>query len=209
MLQAVGAGILAPLALATTAMVFPPEQRGLGLATIAVVANVAAAIGPLLGGALVEYASWHWIFAINVPIGVAGVLLALRDHARDLRPDRRAQRRLVGMVLIGGAVFCLTYGAGGGPTRAAGDRPTIVALFAASVLLAAGFAASQRYGRSPMLTRGLVRNRQFMGASARLRAVRDGGDGAAVPGGDRLREPVGLLADRGRARDRRRSPSSA
>ena len=53
-LQAVGAGILAPLALATTAMVFPPDRRGLGLATLAVVANVAAAIGPLLGGFLVE-----------------------------------------------------------------------------------------------------------------------------------------------------------
>src|SRR5688572_18837339 len=76
--QAVGAGILAPLALATTAMVFPPEQRGLGLATIAVVANAAAAIGPPLGGALVELASWHWIFAINVPIGIAGIAMAAR-----------------------------------------------------------------------------------------------------------------------------------
>ena len=58
-LQAVGAAVLAPLALATTAMVFPPEQRGLGLALMAVVANGAAAIGPPLGGVLVEYASWH------------------------------------------------------------------------------------------------------------------------------------------------------
>src|SRR6266511_374061 len=65
-LQAVGAGVLAPLALATTALVFPPKQRGLGLALIAVVANVAAALGPPVGGVLVEYASWHWIFAINV-----------------------------------------------------------------------------------------------------------------------------------------------
>ena len=75
--QGVGAGILAPLALATTAMVFPPAQRGLGLAMMAVVANGAAALGPPIGGVLVEFAGWpwdagwHWIFMINVPIGVA------------------------------------------------------------------------------------------------------------------------------------------
>src|SRR5215212_4089078 len=71
--QAVGAGILAPLALATTALVFPPAQRGLGLAMMAVVANAAAALGPPIGGVLVELASWHWIFLINVPIGVFGI----------------------------------------------------------------------------------------------------------------------------------------
>src|SRR3954449_7842691 len=59
-IQAVGAAVLAPLALATTALVFPPRQRGLGLALMAVVANTAAAVGPPIGGLLVEYASWHW-----------------------------------------------------------------------------------------------------------------------------------------------------
>src|SRR5919197_4229568 len=55
-IQGVGAAVLAPLALATTALVFPPRQRGLGLALIAVVANVAAALGPPIGGVLLEYA---------------------------------------------------------------------------------------------------------------------------------------------------------
>ena len=87
-----GAGILAPLALATTALIFPPHQRGLGFALMAVVANAAAAIGPPLGGVLVEYASWHWIFAINVPIGIARHRARAADHARDLRPERERAR---------------------------------------------------------------------------------------------------------------------
>src|SRR5919201_6809648 len=82
--QAIGAGILAPIALAMTTLVFPPAQRGLGLAMMAVVANTAAAFGPPIGGLLVEFAGWpwsagwHWIFLINVPIGILGIVLTLR-----------------------------------------------------------------------------------------------------------------------------------
>ena len=68
-IQGVGAGILAPLGFAITVLVFPPEQRGRGLALIAVVALVSSALGPVLGGVLIEIASWHWIFLINIPVG--------------------------------------------------------------------------------------------------------------------------------------------
>ena len=162
--QAVGAGVLAPLALATTALVFPPRQRGLGLALIAVVANTAAALGPPIGGALVELASWHWIFAVNVPIGIAGVLLALRVMPESYDLTAHARVDWIGMALIGASVFCLTYGLveanswGWGSAR-------IVGLLAASAVFAAAFAASQRFGRWPMLARSLVSNRQFMGGS--------------------------------------------
>ena len=71
-IQGVGAGILAPLGFAMTVLVFPPEQRGRGLALIAVVALVSSALGPVLGGVLVEIASWHWIFLINIPFGILG-----------------------------------------------------------------------------------------------------------------------------------------
>jgi EmrB/QacA subfamily drug resistance transporter len=171
--QAVGAGILAPLALATTALVFPPHQRGLGLAMMAVVANAAAALGPPIGGVLVELANWpwdagwHWIFMINVPIGVLGVALALRVLPETRDPHAGTDVDWWGMVTLGGAVFCLTFGLVEGNSRGWGS-PLIVGLFAASALFALAFALTQRYGRYPMLTRGLVKNRQFMGASTSL-----------------------------------------
>jgi EmrB/QacA subfamily drug resistance transporter len=166
-IQAVGAAVLAPIALATTAMIFPPKQRGLGLALMAVVANTAGAIGPPLGGVLIEYASWHWIFLINVPIGIAGVLLGLRVMPETF--DLTAHRRVdwIGMTLIGAAIFCLTYGLVEANQRGWGS-PLIVGLLAGSVVLAAAFAHSQRRGRSPMLVPALTANRQFMGASTAM-----------------------------------------
>jgi MFS family permease len=148
-------------------MVFPPEQRGLGLALMAVIANSAGALGPLIGGALVEYASWHWIFAINVPVGIAGVVLALRimPETFDLTAGRRVD--VAGMVLIGGSIFCLTYGLVEANNAGWGSAQTVL-LLGGAIVLAAGFAASQRLGRSPMLVPALTRNRQFMGASATM-----------------------------------------
>lgn len=162
--QAVGAGILAPLALATTTLVFPPHQRGLGLALMAMIANLAAAIGPPLGGVLIEVASWHWIFLINVPIGVVGVALALRvmPETYDLTATRRVD--WVGMTLIAASVFALTYGLVEANSRGWGSA-VIVSLLAGSAVLGAAFAISQRIGRAPMLSAALVRNRQFTGAS--------------------------------------------
>ena len=163
-IQGLGAGVLAPLALALTALIFPPQQRGLGLALLAVVANAAAAIGPPLGGVLLEVASWHWIFLVNVPIGLIGIFMTVRvmPETYDLQAGRQVD--LVGMTLLGAAVFALTYALVEANDIGWGSAQ-IVGLFAASVVLTAAFGLSQRYGRFPMLTKALVRNRQFVGAS--------------------------------------------
>jgi EmrB/QacA subfamily drug resistance transporter len=163
-IQGVGAGILAPLGFAMTVLVFPPEQRGRGLALIAVVALVSTALGPVLGGVLVEIATWEWIFLINIPFGVLGVLLCLRwwPETWDLSAGRKVDVR--GMLLLGAAVFCLTV-ALVEANPFGGDLPLWLSLMQAAILLGAAFVWWERRAPNPMITPGLIANRQFRNAN--------------------------------------------
>ena len=162
--QGVGAGILAPLGFAITVLVFPPEQRGRGLALIAVVALVSSAAGPVLGCVLIEIASWHWIFLINIPVGIAGVLLAWRwwPETWDLSAGREVDVR--GMVLLGLAVLCLTI-ALVEANPFAGHLALWLSLMQAAILLGLAFFWWERRAPSPMITPGLLQNRQFRNAN--------------------------------------------
>ena len=74
--QGVGAAIATPLTLTLLAEAFPPDQRGVALGVWSGISGIAVALGPLVGGAVMQLASWHWIFWINVPIGAVLVPLA-------------------------------------------------------------------------------------------------------------------------------------
>ena len=163
-IQGAGAGILAPLGFAITVLVFPPEHRGRGLALIAVVALVSSALGPVIGGTLVEIASWHWIFLINIPFGIVGILLCLRwwPETWDLSAGREVDLR--GMLLLGGAVFCLTV-ALIEANPFGGDLPLWLSLMQAAILLGAAFIWWERRAPNPMITPGLIANRQFRNAN--------------------------------------------
>jgi EmrB/QacA subfamily drug resistance transporter len=163
-IQGAGAGILAPLGFAITVLVFPPEQRGRGLALIAVVALVSSALGPVIGGTLVEVASWHWIFLINIPFGILGILLCLRwwPETWDLSAGREVDLR--GMLLLGGAVFCLTVALiEANPFD--GDLALWLSLMQAAILLGAAFIWWERRAPNPMITAGLLANTQFRNAN--------------------------------------------
>src|SRR6188472_1749926 len=75
--QGVGAALLTPQTLSTITRVFPPERRGVALSVWGATAGVATLVGPLAGGVLVDGLGWQWIFIVNVPIGVVGLVLAL------------------------------------------------------------------------------------------------------------------------------------
>jgi EmrB/QacA subfamily drug resistance transporter len=164
-LQGVGAGILAPLGFAMTVLVFPPQQRGFGLALIAVVALVSSAAGPVIGGALIEIASWHWIFLINIPFGILGVILAWRWWPETWDPSAVGKQVDVrGMLLLGGAVLFLTM-ALIEANPFAGDLPLWLSLMQGAILLGVLFFWWERRAPDPMITPGLLANQQFRNAN--------------------------------------------
>jgi EmrB/QacA subfamily drug resistance transporter len=164
-IQGAGAGILAPLGFAMTVLVFPPQQRGFGLALIAVVALVSSAFGPVLGGVLIEIASWHWIFLINIPFGIIGIVLALRwwPETWDLSAVGK-QVDVRGMFLLGGAVLFLTM-ALVEANPFGGDLPLWLSLMQGAILLGVLFFWWERRAPDPMITPGLLANRQFRNAN--------------------------------------------
>ena len=90
-IQGVGAAIVTPLTLTLLAEAFPAEKRGLAIGAWSGISGLGVALGPVVGGAVVDGISWHWIFWINVPIGLALIPLA-RAHA-DREPRPRAPAR--------------------------------------------------------------------------------------------------------------------
>src|SRR6267154_3673782 len=97
-LQGVGGALLTPQTLAIIASLFPPERRGAAFGIWGAVAGLATIAGPTVGGAIVTYISWQWIFFVNVPIGIVA-LIATFAIIPDLRPGRRHGWDILGIVL--------------------------------------------------------------------------------------------------------------
>src|SRR5918912_1749170 len=88
-LQGIGGAIVAPLTLTLLAEAFPPERRGAALGIWSGISGMGVALGPLVGGAVVDGLSWHWIFWINVPLGAALLPLAALLLRESHGPSRR------------------------------------------------------------------------------------------------------------------------
>jgi EmrB/QacA subfamily drug resistance transporter len=116
------------------------------------------ALGPLVGGAIVEGVAWNWIFWVNVPIGIALIPLALFGLKESHGPDRRLDMVGLGLVSVGlfGIVWALINGNGEGWTS-----PPIVGAFAIGALFLLGFVAWERRSPAPMLPLRFFRSRSF------------------------------------------------
>jgi len=106
--QGAGAALVTPLTLTLLAEAFPPERRGVAIGVWSGVSGVAVALGPLVGGAVVETVSWHWIFWINVPIGLLLLPLAARVLTESHGPYGTLDMR--GLLLGSGGAFGVVFG---------------------------------------------------------------------------------------------------
>jgi EmrB/QacA subfamily drug resistance transporter len=156
--QGVGAAIVTPLTLTLLADAFPPERRGIALGVWSGISGVAVALGPLVGGAVIQASSWHWIFWINVPIGLVLVPLAATRLAESHGPSRRLD--LPGLALASGGLFGVIFGLVRSQSLGWGSSEVLIALIAGALLVAA-FIAYELRAAAPMLPLAFFADRGF------------------------------------------------
>jgi EmrB/QacA subfamily drug resistance transporter len=156
--QGAGAALVTPLTLTLLAAAFPAERRGMALGVWSGISGSAVAIGPLVGGAVVQGISWHWIFWINVPIGL--VLLPLA--AVRLRESRGPYGTLdlPGLALASTGAFGVVFGLVRAQSLGWTSTPVLASLIAGATLLAL-FVAWERRAREPMLPMAFFSKRAF------------------------------------------------
>ena len=136
--QGLGAALIMPLSLSLISQAFPPEERGRALGIWSAVSVSGLALGPVVGGLLVEYATWNWIFLINVPVGVAAFLVTSATVRETRDTSGTVATDIPGTALITGAIAALTYGLIEAGSRGWGDQ-LILASFAVAAVLGAAF----------------------------------------------------------------------
>jgi EmrB/QacA subfamily drug resistance transporter len=163
-LQAIGGSMLNPVAMSIIRNVFEdPRERAQAIGLWAGVVGISMALGPLLGGALVDGPGWRWVFLVNVPIGLLAIALTAlfvpeSRAARPRRPDP------VGQVLVFAMLFCLTYAIIEAP-QAGWGSPEIVALLLVALAALATFVPYELRRREPLIEPRFFRSAPFAGAT--------------------------------------------
>jgi EmrB/QacA subfamily drug resistance transporter len=161
--QGIGAAIVTPLSLTILTGAWPAQRRGAIVGIWGGIAGLAVAAGPLVGGAVVYGLNWHWIFWVNVPIGLAAAVGSLAKLSETRGPATRLD--IPGVVLVtagaGGILWGLVRGG-----EAGWGTGEVIAAFVAGAAALAGFAAWERRAPEPMLPWQLMRIRSFAAANA-------------------------------------------
>jgi EmrB/QacA subfamily drug resistance transporter len=164
MLQAVGGSMLNPVAMSIIRNVFhDPRERAQAIGVWGATVGVSIAMGPVIGGALVQSVGWRAIFWVNIPIGVAAILLAARFVPESKAPHARAFDP-VGQILVMAVLFSLTYAIIEGP-KAGWSSTEIIGLFALAIVGIVGILWYEPRRREPLLELRFFRSVPFSGAT--------------------------------------------
>jgi len=161
-LQGMGAAIVTPLSLTILTAAFPPARRGAIVGLWGGIGGLAVAGGPLVGGAITQGLDWHWIFWVNVPIGLAAAVLSVFFLAESRGPTTRFD--LPAVALVSAGACSLVWGLVHAGDQGWGNAGTLVALGLGVALLAA-FVAWEQRASAPMLPLRLFRNQRFTAAN--------------------------------------------
>ena len=169
--QGIAGALLTPSSLAVIAATFPDEERGAAIGTWTAFGAIATVIGPLAGGELLAFASWRWLFLINVPVVLCCLTLILRVIPRQA-PTAKPRRRvdLAGALLCAGGLAGVVFALIEAP-RLGWSRPQIVVPLVGGALLFGAFLARERLTRDPMLPLAIFRRANFAAANIETFAV--------------------------------------
>jgi EmrB/QacA subfamily drug resistance transporter len=163
-LQGTGGALLTPQTLAIITTLFPPERRGAAFGIWGGVAGLATLAGPTVGGAIITYIDWRWIFFINVPIGIAA-LVATFLIIPDIRPGRHHGWDIVGVILATSGLFGIVFGLIEGQRYNWGEISsyvvTIPEVIIAGVVLLILFVVWERFQKEPLVPLSLFEERNF------------------------------------------------
>jgi EmrB/QacA subfamily drug resistance transporter len=157
-IQGTGAAVVTPLTLTLLAEAFPNERRGMAIGVWSGISGIAVALGPLVGGAVVQGISWHWIFWINVPIGICLIPLAARMLAESRGPYGALD--IPGLLLACGGAFGIVFGLVRSQSLGWTSPTVLVSLIAGAVLLG-GFVVWELRAAEPMLPMAFFAKRSF------------------------------------------------
>lgn len=165
-LQGVGGATASAVSLGMIVTLFPePRERGRAIGAFSFVGAAGASVGQVLGGVLTQALGWHWIFLINLPLGLAAALLAVRVLAADSGPGLRAGADGLGAALITAALMLGIYAIVGTGEHGWASARTL-GLGALSLALLAGFLLRQARAAHPLLPLRTFRSRSVSGANA-------------------------------------------
>ncbi|MEU8567051.1 MFS transporter [Streptomyces pathocidini] len=163
-LQGIGGALLTPGSLALIQATFHPDDRARAVGAWSGLGGVAAAVGPFLGGWLVDGPGWRWVFLLNVPVAAVCVPIALRHVPESRNPSAHGRFDAAGAVLGALSLGGVTYALIGAPEQ--GASPMVVGAAVGGLLLGAAFVRLERRRRDPMLPPGIFASRQFTAVNA-------------------------------------------
>lgn len=162
-IQGLGAAAIMPLSLTLISAAVPQEKRAAAIGIWGGVSGLGVALGPAVGGAVVEGISWEWIFWLNVPIGLVMIPLVLRSVKESYGPESRLDYPGLGLAAAG--LFLVTFGVVRAPALG-WDSVTVVGSLVGGVALLAGFIAWERVAAAPMLPLRFFQSRAFSATNA-------------------------------------------
>jgi EmrB/QacA subfamily drug resistance transporter len=169
LLQGAGGAFLVPQSLAIVSAAFAPQDRGRAIGLWSGLSGISTAIGPFVGGYLVDAASWRWAFLLNVPLGAVAAWCATRmPETRD--PDAAPKLDVAGAASVTVGLAGVVYALIEGPAKGL-DDPIVALAGVTGALLLVAFIVIERRSPAPMLPLSLFRSRRFTGANLTTVAV--------------------------------------